>query len=472
MHFNKTIQYSFIIFFCSHLQVLFSQVSFQRYYDHSNIDLAKDVLQTSDGGYLMLGDVEGENDLRDNILIKTDSLGNEEWRKVIRIDLVQFGNSVIEVADGYLLSGGLIQNGPDSLFVVKTDLDGNVVWKRTYAGNVERSVGRHIRQVANNGYLITGYMGSFQEEDIFLLQINEEGDVIWMKTYGGPGKQVGVSFVQTSENHFVVLAETFPGPLGRSDFLILQTTEAGDSLRSNFLGTSLNEIPFSLDIMPDNGFVLVGTQFNEDISDIFLVRTDADGNEIWSRTYGGAYNDFGYDIACTVNGDILVGGAYGEKDESADMYGSKVNSDGDITWEARFVKEVSEAISLDLISDGGVVFFGNSSIFNGQSFIYDFMLVKTDENGLIAGSIPSAQSLSANVFPNPFSEYTMVNFDNPLSENYTIDLFSKDGKIVRTFEDITSNKIRIEREALLPGVYFLLVRNGKKILGIARILVI
>ena len=140
----------------------------------------------------------------------------------------------------------------------------------------------------------------------------------------------------------------------------------------------------------DGGYVLLGStnSFGNGGSDIYLVRVDKFGNEIWSNTYGGPNDDEGKSIQVTNDGGFAILGDYQNSDNSLDMYFLKVGPDGGVVFEYTFgnntVDSDEQGNEVQKTLDGGFILVGSTTnpdrVETGPS---DFYLVKTNSDGVL-----------------------------------------------------------------------------------------
>ena len=149
---------------------------FDRTYERMGIGKAYTVVQTSDGGYVLVGITEGfEEGNRDFWLVKTDSDGNMEWNKTYEGTKDDFAHSVVQTSDGgYALEGytNSFGAGGYDFWLVKTDSLGNMEWNQTYGYGAINSV----IQTSDGGYALAGY--NFHQGINFCLIKTDEVGVI------------------------------------------------------------------------------------------------------------------------------------------------------------------------------------------------------------------------------------------------------------------------------------------------------
>jgi len=169
--------------------------------------------QTDDGGYIITGYTwsfgNGENDIW---LIKTDSLGQEEWNKTFGETGNEAGESVQQTSDGgYILVGSTssFQNYSDT-WLIKTDSQGNEEWNQVFIGSNSYNHPHSVQETSNGGYIIIGTTNSFGEGDydVWLIKADSQGNEEWSQTFGGSEDDYGKSVQQTSDGDYIVIGTT------------------------------------------------------------------------------------------------------------------------------------------------------------------------------------------------------------------------------------------------------------------------
>ncbi|PCH95984.1 MAG: hypothetical protein COB85_04095 [Bacteroidetes bacterium] len=182
---------------CQNVTISVPQIMFQKTFGGDSTDYAHSIRQTTDGGYIIIGQTIsfGAGDW-DFYLIKTDANGDTLWTKSYGGDTLDIGYSVQQTIDGgYIIAGETrsFGSGYSDFYVIKTDLDGDTLWTKTYGGSLSSDYGVSIQQTSDGGYIITGNTGAYGagQNDAYLIRINSMGDTLWTKTYGGTGQDFG-----------------------------------------------------------------------------------------------------------------------------------------------------------------------------------------------------------------------------------------------------------------------------------------
>jgi len=280
----------------------------------------------SDDGYMLVGTTQPyENGGRDVYLIKTDLEGNTLWNKTYGGKGEEVGSSIAKVSDGYAIAGNSDSYGNNSsdVYVVRTDLNGNILWNKTYG--VTGSDFTAAIAAIDGGFVIAGRTipSDNSDPDIWLIRTDSAGNVLWSKTYDGVGYAVVKAMVAVDDGYLIA---------GRNIDL-LKTDKDGNQLwRKRYSGTGCSESVASV-IAVSDGCVLVGDRVPESNDIRFipldynasLIKTDVNGNVLWSGAYDGGGMDQGLSVAAVDDGYIIAGATFkfGETYKS-DVYLAKV----------------------------------------------------------------------------------------------------------------------------------------------------
>jgi hypothetical protein len=423
------------------------------------------VQPTSDGGYIVAGSTlsfgpgtpEGQN----VYLIKTDSLGDTLWTRVYGWLGVDVGRSVRQTTDGgYIVAGYTTSFGAgyDDVYLIKTDSSGDTLWTRTYGGtNAER--GEATRLTADGGYIIAGYTFSFgpgtpDSANVYLVRTNAQGDTLWTRSLGGRSDDEGNSVAQTADSGFVIAGTTYSFGPGSGDFYLVKTNALGDTLWTRtYGGGAYPEWGTSVQQCSDGGYVITGGtySFGPGSGDVYLVKTNALGDTLWTRTYGGGTDpEWGTSVQqCSDGGYVIAGTTYSFGPGGGDVYLIKTDSLGDTLWTRVYGGTgVDVGTSVQQTTDGGYIVAGYTASFGAGG--YDVYLIKTDSLGNAAGieeplTRHPARPTHFLVQPNPVTSFARV-------PGHETDVFS--------LSDVAGRQVAICKgdrvgEGLRPGVYFL-----------------
>ena len=354
-------------------------------FDTGFLDTAYSVQDTSDGGYILAG-VTGDDEWQDirALLIKTDENGNEEWNRAFGDD-AGFGyvRSVQQVSDGGYILAGTTYSYEQSFdaWLIKTDENGNEIWSKTFGGTAYDEAWS-VQQTSDGGYILAGKNG-IDSSDAWLIKTDENGNEIWSKTFGGidsfgySTEDHACSVQQTSDGGYIVAGYTF-----YSGWLIKTYSTGTEQWNMKFdsIGLGINKA-YSVQQTSDGGYILAGyTEPYESDSDAWLVKTDKDGNKIWSKKFGGTYFDEAWSVQQTSDGGYILAGHTIANYEEYSGWLIKTDSTGTEEWNMTLnYGDLTAAYSVrQTLDDGYIIAGGTGSSENG----FDALLVKiagTDE---------------------------------------------------------------------------------------------
>ncbi len=174
-----------------------------------------------------------------------------------------------------------------SVWLIKTDGQGNEVWNRTYYAGDSADVAAVLR-TDDGGYLIAG---NTEFRDVLLIRTDVEGNEVWRKTYGGPDWDSALDMVETDDGNYVVAGGAGWTPEeGTGGTWIFKVAPDGREIWSRTFSVEGEYLVFStVDLTGDGGFILGGkrTTGRTETDNAWLVRVDRDGMEEWSRFVGG-----------------------------------------------------------------------------------------------------------------------------------------------------------------------------------------
>jgi uncharacterized delta-60 repeat protein len=460
-------------------QVSFSQPTpdtlWTRTYGGSGTDLAYSVQQTTDGGYIVAGYSNSfSGGYYDCYLVKTNSLGDTLWTRTYGGDSDEHAYSVRQTTDGgYIIAGETMSFGAGAydMYLVKTNEFGDTLWTRTYGGS-SWDAAYSVQQTADGGYIVAGYTSSFGagERDFYLVKTNNQGDTLWTRSIGGSSDDGAYSIQQIPDGGYIVAGLSNSFGAGWYDSYLVKTDSRGDTLWTRTYGGSSGDYAYSVQQTAEEGYVVAGHthSFGAVSGDFYLVKTNTQGDTLWTRTYGGSSIDDAYSVQQTTDGGYIVAGyTFSFGAGWNDFYLVKTNGESDTLWTRTYGgTDYDDANSAQETAGGGYIMAGFTRSFGaGES---DFFVVKTgpDQSGSepVGVTLPSQYTLYQN-FPNPFNPSTQIVYTLPRASKVSLRLFNLLGEEVATLADEVrsagTHTVSFDGSGLASGIYLCRLQAGE-----------
>jgi hypothetical protein len=260
------------------------------------------VIQTTDGGYLLAGSKRDGSNWNlyksDVYVIKTNTIGDTIWTKTYAGIGDDYIYSVLQTADGgYLMVGETESSGAGNkdVYVMKIDALGNVTWTQTYGG-AHYDGGTSVIQTTGGGYLIAGYTQSSGagNKDAYLVKIDATGNITWTQTYGGSNEDVANSVVETTDGGYLLAGYSRSFGNADVDVYVVKTNFLGVEEWFQTYGNTEDDYG-TKGILASDGYAIVGWHNyrvgNLIEGNIYLVKTDSLGNTYTNYIKGNIFSD-------------------------------------------------------------------------------------------------------------------------------------------------------------------------------------
>ncbi|MGB9720521.1 MAG: T9SS type A sorting domain-containing protein [bacterium] len=304
-----------------------------------------------------------------------------KWGRIYGGEDEDYLKAVLECADkGFIAVGSTNSygNGDYDVYVLKVDSLGFPEWSKAYGGT-DDDYGYAFCQTIDNGYIIAGATDSYGQggKDIFLIKMNENGDSVWTKVYGDSLDETGYSIIPAGNNSYVICGATNSMGAGGLDILVMKIDSIGEVIWSKTYGGIFDDCGFCINATYDKGFIITGAtySFSNGESDVYVIKIDSLGNEEWSATYGSNDDEKGFCVQQTSDSGYVVCGTAYSVLLGYEWCLLRYNERGTLVWHT-FQGSLNDdfAYSVQEIGEKNYIIGGN--------FSYELYVVRADTSGL------------------------------------------------------------------------------------------
>ena len=445
-------------------------------FGHAGSEGGRSIIATDDGGFVITGYTYSTGAGRSDVyLLKTTADGEEKWSKTFGGSGWEYSFSVIQTADlGYLITGYTTSLGAGSkdVYLIKTDNQGNLIWEKTYGGE-NKDVGRAVCETQDGGFLICGYTDSYTagEEDIYVIRTDDNGDSLWTKTIGEERSEIGRAVCELDDGNFMLLGATGSSiSTGNQDAYLVKIDPSGNKIWHNTFG---NKTSFPFDWgnafcqTEDNGFVITGSTNIRSPMDVLLIKSDSLGNQKSYMNFGEDFYDYGHAICQTEDGGYLVCGT--TKNFATiknDLYVRRLDNHGKEIWTKIIGGDFSDWGSAICQTPDGFVLTGHTNSFgNGD---YDVWLLKISNIFQDMEIIPNTghAPLKVNFMDHSFGQITDFQWD--LNNDGQIDSYEQSPEFTYETPGIYSVSRKVSNNSISKSFEFedcIKIFNGESALN-------
>ena len=380
-------------------------IEWQKTYGLEGWEEANCIQKTSDGGYVIAGEVTG-GDGGGFLVVKINNTGVLQWQKRYGgSSAIEAAYSIQQTSDGgYIVAGHTSSTdgdvtgnhgGTPDFWVIKINSIGTLQWQKTLGGN-NNDFAYSVQQTTDGGYIVAGVTSSVdgditfnhgnENDDYWIVKLNSTGVVQWQKTLGGTNNDIARSIQQTADGGYIITGEAVSddgdvlndlnGAYGNAWVVKLDST--GNIQWQKTLEKIINHATegYSIQQTTDGGYIMVGQTLSVDYLnwEYYVVKMNASGIVEWQNSYGGTLNDYAYSVKQTTDGGYIVAGS--TRSTGGDVSGNngiddywliKLNSAGTLLWQKALGGSLIDvANSVLQTSDGGYIVAGSSRSNNGD----------------------------------------------------------------------------------------------------------
>lgn len=378
-------------------------------------DVAHHIIQTRDRGYIIAGysysdyiypDKGYNSGWADYFIVKIDETGSTQWTAMYGGFENDIARQIIQTDDGgYLVIGSSLSNmGPTygyyngywDIYILKLSAEGDKQWDAMYGGYGE-DYARSVVQTTDGGYILAGTTGSYNInptynngdgwKDYYVIKLNSGGMKEWDATFGGWDIEYARCIIETKDGGYILtgstrsqLNTTYGSHQGNFDIYTIKLNRNGTKAWDSLIGGNYKEHAYSITQTADLGYIIAAKSQSRSISpvhghhyggyDMYLVKLSQSGTKEWDALYGGSYDDVAYSIVQTDDsGYIVAGGSrssnlspvFGQPAGNMDFYVLKLNAEGALVWDAVYGgNQFDEAYSIIPALGKGYMVIGTS----------------------------------------------------------------------------------------------------------------
>jgi len=414
-------------------QTTSAQTVFQKTYGGSSRDRIEHITQTKDDGFIMAGSTSsfgtGSGTVFGNIyLVRTNSSGDTIWTKVINNtngEEMYASSTQLTNDGGYIICGASGVFDPSlwltTIFLMKTDSSGNPLWAKKYQSTLNgitlTNLAADVKQTSDGGYVVLGFSESFGINDGYLIKTDGIGNLLWSKNFG-VSNTVYPNSIQVINNGFAIEGYlNIPNSHNWDPFLMKTDIDGNLIWAKTYDWKAAFEDMTCGGITSDGGFYMTGEICRPDSCNVYVMRTDGNGNLLWAKMYGGTGDDWAWSaIQANDGGFIIAGGTRSFGVAMEDVYMIRTDKNGNLLWTKTYGGSGSDnASSVFQTSDNGFMISANTSSFGaGNSDAY---IIKTDDKGSTGGCNEANPATIVSTGAVVVSDFTLTTFSGTIVSN-------------------------------------------------------
>jgi hypothetical protein len=434
----------FIMFFIPLLKAQAPDTIWTKAYHRGSYDHCNWIEETSDGGFVLVGQsVITGNTWEDIFLVRTNQIGEPLWTYIYGDTII--GQNAYCIKEDF--EGGFIIAGVKNLtmsvrnaWIIKTDSNGDTLWTYKYGGD-KNAEAKNVSFTSDSGYIITGFKSEpGHSADVFLLKLDNNGEFKWVKNFGSSYYEEGLSVQQTIDGGYMVAGSK--NASGRSsDFYLIKTNSDGDLEWAKTYGGTEYDNCTSAQQTYDGGYIMFGESDSYIVNTNLAIKTNSLGDTLWTKVFYRSNGDYGWSVDQTADSGFIFGGYSNNPGMRDDYWFIRTDGNGDTLWTKTVgYGDDQRGYCVLQSADGGYVLAGSSA--QGGSIGSDFYVVKLnpsvtniDDNDIMLNSFALNQN-----YPNPFNPSTKIGFTIPQDErretkNVSLKVYDILGKEVATLID-------------------------------------
>ncbi len=423
-------KYFLILSLCVHASDMFAQYTFDwaKTYGGDAWDEAFSMVETADGDLLLCGYTKSQE--KHLWIIKIDENGNSRWGRTYKARPVSEAKDILIAQDSTIVAVGYSVKPfayNSDLWILKLNQFGEKLWDKNYGGIAdEKAYG--VVETYDGGYAMAGVTTTTEDfqEDAWIIKVDSAGEKVWDITLGGKKPDYANDIIETSDKGLVVCGMTSSYGDGYKSIWVAKMDSSGLDIWDNTYRINQWDVGTSL-VEGLDGYIYVAgytRTFSIIDYDVVLLKLDQDGNLIWQKVFSWGRWDQATSISTTYDNGIVVGGfSRSGKVLSSDFAVSKFDSAGNNLWENVFArKSLDYSNKVIETRDNGLAITGTTYM---QGRGWDFALLKYKNDDL-----PEIQFYQDSVSTSIYQDYNLKACVSTKSNLKNIQFFFNDSLLV------------------------------------------
>lgn len=464
-------------------------------YGGSDEERAYEIIPTSDGNFLLVGntksidgDVSFNHGSSDYWIVKINESGDILWEETFGGTNFERAHAISGTNNGsYIVAGqkNFIDGNPanSDYYLVKFNESGSIIWQNTYGGS-NYDVPYDIVRAPDDNYFVSGVTSSddgdvtgnqSNKSAVWVVKMNTSGTILWERCYLiSDCVNFGAS-ISTPDNGLIFTADICDND---SDFHIVRLDDEGEIIWQKTYGGSLNDFPNAIAKGYENsGYIVAGAAASNDGDlfgnhgsfDFWVIKIDHDGELLSSNCYGGSDPDKAFSVLAHGNNEILVAGVTESddgdtknEDEFGDFWIINTAYDGTLNWQISLGDSIGREVATSIIPVGNEGFLvagytctEEGVVVTGHHGMVDFWLVKINTEANFTQNISNCGNIE--VSPNPTRDYL-----NLIGQDIQyVELVGINGVILANFKE---NLQQLNLTGFHSGLYFLKIHTLNEVI--------
>ncbi len=464
--------------FISIQTIMFSQTTFLKNYGlNTDGDYGYKTEELSSGNYIMLG---GKVSLIANeyvgfgILRKLDENGNQIWSSSY---LGENGESIelkdfIISSDNNIVSTGTInydfQSEYDNVYICKFDLNGNIIWRNNYGG-VNKQVGNKIIETSDGGFLIIGFnvvAGNANSTSLYAIKVNSNGNLLW--EYIQPNdpndaiRHKAYTVKELPNGDFIICGRIHQILHNGNDLFTVKINSNGVEIWSNIYDYDIGGELRSISLKSNGNILMSGWIAPNFCAKPIILEIDTNGTLLSEYMINNSICEWSSDMHLSINGEITLL-SYDNSNYRIVKFDQNFNQ----LWSQIInigLNGNNAATTINQTSDGGYIITGTSAINSDIQSI----VIKTNAVGIVLSTYNFTLKEKLNIFPNPTNDY--VKIENLSNDNTTIIIYNSLGQIIKNFTTNQEN-INIPLINFTQGIYYMNILESHKLIQTEKLII-